>query len=46
MTVGSAFLLGLVLGLIIAAVGFVWLNRNKPEQLDAAEGKVRDFKKP
>lgn len=31
----------------IAATGlFVWLNRNKPDQLDRAEGVVRGFRKP
>lgn len=33
-------------GFLAACAGFVWLNRNKAEQLDAAEGKVRDFRKP
>lgn len=28
-------------GVIVAAAGFVWLNVKKPEDLDAAEAKVR-----
>ena len=32
-------------GFLVALAGFVWLNRNKADQLDAAEDKVRKFKK-
>lgn len=29
-------------GVLVSAVGFVWLNAKKPDQLDSAEGKIRD----
>lgn len=39
------FLAGLFIGVVLAAVGFVWANRSKAAELDAAEQKVRDYKK-
>jgi hypothetical protein len=32
-------------GVFSAALGFIWLNRNKPELVDKGESAVRDFKK-
>ncbi len=37
-------ILGIV-GLVAVVAAFVWINRNKPDLLDSAEQKVRDFKK-
>lgn len=36
-----------VLGLaaIAVVVGFIWINRNKPDELDKVEEKIRSFRK-
>lgn len=44
MTVFSAFIIGVIVGVVLTAAGFIWLNRNKPEQLDKAEDAARKYK--
>ena len=46
MTEFLIFVVGFAIGFGGASIGFVWLNRNKPAQVDSLETKVRDWKKP
>lgn len=39
------YLIVAAIGVALAVGAFVWVNRNKPEELDKVEEKVRAFKK-